>query len=117
LRQVITTIGNGVRFLGALVTSFWTNLKLGIITVWSVVLAIVSLIGSALYGIQDTLEGVQAYNSHNLTFAASAVQYVAFANTWVPISEALTFLVTYFLAVIGLTVYRFLKSWIPFFGS
>jgi len=117
LRQIILTIGNGVRFLGTLITSFWTNLKLGITTFWSVVLAIVSLISSALYGINDVLEGLQAYNYHNLTFAASAVQYVAFANTWVPISEALAFLVTYFVAVIGLTVYRFLKSWIPFFGA
>jgi hypothetical protein len=103
----------------ATVREVWDKIKLFGNTTWSLVVLVVGWLFTAVVWLGDLITETLASIASlviptiSTTLAGSVASYAALANTVLPLSEAMVFLVAYLGMLLILTIYRLVKSWIP----
>lgn len=105
---------------GRSLTAFiWAQIVGFLVSVWSIVLTIATLVWlflrEVLTAIQASVAAIDAVTVPATPSGSPGTigYFLNVANTFFPLSELFVFLVAYGALMAGLTVYRVVKSWIP----
>lgn len=117
--RIISWLAGAWSWLGWLKDEIWRQVRGGLLSVWGFVLIAVGWLWSAVDFISSSVAAVLAkvdalvFPSVSVGMPGSLSYAASVANTFFPLQEAITMAVAFMALVLGLTVYRLIKSWIP----
>jgi len=110
---------NAAHYLGVGMGDIWDALKRFLGTKWAVLILVVGWAylmvtnAEALITIVLTALGDLVIDNFNLVPSGTLANVLAIANTFFPLAECCVMTVSYGLVVLGMTIYRFIKTQIP----
>jgi len=97
----------------------WRQVGVTLTSAWTITLALVGVVWWAIDTISSVVAGfvgiVDAivFPAQHAATSGPLTYWLSVANTFMPVSETMAFLVGYLALVMALTTYRLVKSWIP----